>query len=99
MLPVLSLVECAIRIQEESSALDHMEVGLVTADFGISTIALKDLVAREREAAGLLYERMWALGILKADVDHAAHGVMRDLQSTCPCCNEKGVCVNGRAPG
>ena len=35
---------------------------------------------------------MHALGISKADVDHAAQGVMRDLQKTCACCNEKGVC-------
>jgi hypothetical protein len=44
------------------------------------------------EAANLLYERMQALGISKADVDKAAQGVMRDLQRTCACCNEKGVC-------
>jgi hypothetical protein len=35
---------------------------------------------------------MQALGISKADVDKAAEGVMRDLQRTCACCNEKGVC-------
>ena len=58
----------------------------------MSATALKGLVARGPDAANLLYERMHALGISKADVDHAAQGVMRDLQKTCACCNEKGVC-------
>jgi hypothetical protein len=80
------------RKQEELSALDHKEVGRVAADLGISTNALKDLIARGPGAADLLYERMRALGISKADVDHAAQGVMRDLQRTCAYCNEKGVC-------
>jgi hypothetical protein len=80
------------RRQEELSLLDDREVGLVAADLGISTTVLKDLVARGPDAAHLLYERMKALGISKADVDHAAYGVMRDLQRTCACCNEKGIC-------
>ena len=59
---------------------------------GISTDTLRDLVARGPGAANLLYERMQALGISRADVDKAAQGVIRDLQRTCACCNEKGVC-------
>jgi len=35
---------------------------------------------------------MRALGISKADVDRAARGVMRDMQRTCACCNEKTTC-------
>ena len=58
----------------------------------MSASALKDLAARGPDAANLLYERMRALGLSKADVDHAAQGVMRDLQKTCACCNEKGIC-------
>ena len=54
---------------------------------GISTNALKDLIARGPEATNLLYERMRVLGISKADVDHADQGVMHDLQRTCACCN------------
>jgi hypothetical protein len=58
----------------------------------ISPETLRDLVARGPDAAHLLYERMRALGISKADVDRAADGVMRDLQRTCAVCSEKGVC-------
>jgi len=80
------------RRQEGLNALDDEAVGLVAADLGISANAIRDLVARGPKDANLLYERMRALGISKADVDHAANGVMRDLQRTCSCCNEKGVC-------
>jgi hypothetical protein len=80
------------RRQGELSALGNKEIGRVAEDLGIGTDTLRDLVARGPEAANLLYERMQALGISKADVDKAAQGVMRDLQRTCACCNEKGVC-------
>ena len=53
---------------------------------------LEDLVARGPDAANLLYERMHALGLSRADVERAAHGLMRDLERTCACCNEKGIC-------
>jgi hypothetical protein len=78
--------------QQEFSYLDDKEVGLIAADLGMSASTLKDLVARGPDAAKLLYERMEALGLSKADVDHAAQHVLRDLQRTCACCNEKGVC-------
>lgn len=78
--------------QGELSALGNKEIGRVAEDLRISTDTLRDLVARGPEAADLLYERMQALGISKAEVDKAAWGVMRDLQRTCACCNEKGVC-------
>ena len=80
------------RRQGELSALGNKEIGWVAEDLRISTDTLRDLVTRGPEAANLLYERMQALGISKADVDKAAQGVMRDLQRTCACCNEKGVC-------
>jgi hypothetical protein len=80
------------RRHDELSGVDPKELGRVAADLGMSTNALKDLAARGPDAANLLYERMRALGISKADVDHAAQGVLRDLQRTCACCNEKGVC-------
>jgi hypothetical protein len=79
------------RRQGELSALGNKELGRVAEDLGISTDTLRDLVARGPGAANLLYERMQALGISKADVDKAAQGVIRDLQRTCACCNEKGV--------
>jgi hypothetical protein len=80
------------RRQEQLNALGNNEMGRVAADLHISTDTLRDLVTRGPEAVNLLYERMQALGISKADVDGAAQGVMRDLQRTCACCNEKGVC-------
>ena len=80
------------RGQAELSALSDRQVGLLAAGLGISIGTLKDLVARGPKATKLLYERMRALGVSQADVDHAAHGVMRDLRRTCACCNEKSVC-------
>jgi len=78
--------------QEELRALDDKEIGRVAADLSMSRSALKDLVARGPDAAHLLYERMRALGISEVDVNRAAEGVMRDLQRTCACCDEKGGC-------
>lgn len=80
------------RTQNELAGINPCELDRVAADLGMSAGALKGLVARGPDAANLLYERMHALGISKADVDHAAQGVMRDLQKTCTFCNEKGVC-------
>ena len=80
------------RRQEELNALDNKEIGRIAEDLRISSDILRNLVARGPDAANLLYERMQALGISKVDVDKAAEGVLRDLQRTCACCNEKGVC-------
>jgi hypothetical protein len=80
------------RRQNELSGLDPKELARVAGELGMSTNALEDLAARGPDAADLLYERMRALGISKVDVDHAAQGVMRDLQRTCACCNQKGLC-------
>ena len=80
------------RRQDELSHVDDKELGRVTAELGMSSNALEDLVERGPDAAHHLYERMQALGLSKADVDAAAYSVMRDLQRTCACCNEKGVC-------
>jgi len=80
------------RTQEELSLLDSREIGRVAEDLRLSRDALKDLVARGPDAANLLYERMRTLGISREDVARAAHGIMRDLERTCACCNEKGVC-------
>ena len=80
------------RAQNELDGINPGELDRVAADLGMSARALKGLVARGPDAANLLYERMQALGISRADVDSAANGLMRDLQKTCACCNEKGVC-------
>ena len=80
------------RRQEELNALDNKEIGRIAEDLRISTDSLRDLIARGPDAANLLYQRMQALGISKVDLNKAAEGVMRDLQRTCACCNEKGLC-------
>jgi hypothetical protein len=80
------------RRQNELRGLDDKELARVAAELGMSTHALEDLVERGPDAAHNLYERMRTLGLSKADVDAAAHGVLRDLQRTCACCNEKGLC-------
>jgi hypothetical protein len=80
------------RAQNELAGINSHELARVAGDLGMSAGVLKGLVARGPDAANLLYERMHALGISKADVDHAAQCVMRDLQKTCACCNEKGIC-------
>jgi hypothetical protein len=80
------------RRQDELSLLDQREVERIARDLGVSSDSLKVMVERGPDAANLLYERMRALGLSKTDVDHTAGLVMRDLQRTCACCNEKGVC-------
>jgi hypothetical protein len=77
------------RTQNELAGISRNELDRVAADLNMTVDGLKDLVARGPDAANLLYERMRALGISRADVDSAA---LRDLQRTCACCNEKGVC-------
>ena len=62
------------RRQNELSLLDSVEVGRIAGDLGMSSDTLRDLVARGPDAANLLYERMRALGMSKADVDHACLG-------------------------
>jgi len=80
------------RRHSELTYLSEKELGRVASELGTSANALEDLIERGPDAAHHLYERMQALGLTKADVDAAAHGVMRDLQRTCACCNEKEVC-------
>ena len=80
------------RRRNELGGLDDKELQRIAAELGMSTHALEDLVQRGPDAAHNLYERMRALGLSKADVEAAAHGVLRDLQRTCACCNEKSIC-------
>jgi hypothetical protein len=80
------------RRRNELGGLDDKELQRVAAELGMSTNTLEDLVKRGPDAAHNLYERMRALGLSKADVEAAAHGVLRDLQRTCACCNKKSIC-------
>jgi hypothetical protein len=76
----------------ELSDVDPKELERVAGELSISAGILEDLVARGPDAADHLYARMYALGLSRADVDHAATGVLRDLQRTCACCNEQRRC-------
>jgi hypothetical protein len=89
---LLSRVRDWWRTQDELRLLNSQELGRVAWDLGLSGDALKDLVARGPDAAHLLYARMQALGMSEADVELAAHGVLRELQKTCALCNDKTVC-------
>ena len=80
------------RARDELTTLDRHELERVAGEFGMSALDLEDLAARGPGAADLLYDRMKALGISRADADRIAHGMMRDLERTCSCCNEKAVC-------
>ncbi len=80
------------RARNELAGIDQSELGRIAGELGMTAEDLEDLVARGPDAANLLYERMRALGISRADVERSAHGLMRDLERTCACCNEKGVC-------
>jgi hypothetical protein len=35
---------------------------------------------------------MAALGLSRSDVERIGHGLMRDLEKTCACCNDKSQC-------
>ena len=80
------------RARNELASIDQHELGRIAGELGMTTKDLKDLAARGPDSANLLYERMHALGISRADVERAAHNLMRDLERTCACCNEKGIC-------
>ena len=78
--------------REELGGLDRNELERIAGEFSMSAQDLEDLAARGPGAADLLYERMHALGITRADAERVARGMMRDLEKTCSCCNDKGVC-------
>jgi hypothetical protein len=80
------------RARDELGHLDRSEVERIAGEFGMSPRDLEDIATRGPGAADLLYERMKVLGITRADAEHVARGVMRDLERTCSCCNDKGVC-------
>jgi hypothetical protein len=78
--------------QNELRGLDPMELERVAKEIGMSARDLENLVARGPEAATQLYERMQALGLSRTEIEHSATDVLRDLQRTCACCNEKSRC-------
>jgi hypothetical protein len=80
------------RTSGELGAMDRQELDRIAHDLGMTSDDLRDLAARGPDAAHLLYDRMRALGISRDDVEHAAQGLMRDLERTCSCCTVKGDC-------
>jgi hypothetical protein len=76
----------------ERDTMDPDELERMASDLGMTGRELKDLAARGPDAAHLLHERMRVLDLTKADVQRVALGLMRDLERTCACCSEKGVC-------
>jgi|SRR3990172_9319914 len=80
------------RSSSELGALDSGEVDRIARDLGMTADDLRDLAARGPDAAHLLYDRMRALGITAEDVERNAQGLMRDLERTCTCCEDKGIC-------
>lgn len=80
------------RRRHELEHLDRQELERTAGEFGMTGRDLEDLVARGPHAADLLYARMQALGIGRTDVERLAIGLLRDLEKTCACCNDKGVC-------
>lgn len=80
------------RERAELSALPPEELGRLAHELGVSGDELTELAARGSHASDLLYERMQALGITRADADKVAHGLMRDLERSCSCCGDKAEC-------
>ena len=80
------------RRRSELDTMDPEELELIAKDLGLTSRELKELAARGPDATHLLHERMRALGLTTADVERVAHGLMRDMERTCSCCDEKGVC-------
>jgi uncharacterized protein YjiS (DUF1127 family) len=76
----------------ELGNLDRVEVEQMARDLGMSAHELESLAAKGPDAADLLYQRMGALGVSRADVERTAHSLMRDLEKTCACCNDKAAC-------
>ena len=78
--------------QNELSRLDPKELERVANEMGMSTSDLKHLVTLGPDAADQLYQRMQALGLSRMEIERSAMDVLRDLQRTCACCNEKNRC-------
>ena len=76
----------------ELDTMDQEELARIAKDLGTTGQELKVLAARGHDAADLLHERMRVLGLSRADVDRVVHGLMRDMERTCICCDQKRVC-------
>ena len=77
---------------DEFRNFDRAELDRVAAEFGMTAHELEELSAKGPHAADLLYQRMQVLGVARSDVERIAHGLMRDLEKSCACCNDKSQC-------
>jgi hypothetical protein len=80
------------RARQEFANVSQGELDLIAGEFGMTAKDLLMVVERGPDAANLLYERMRALGVSEQDVERAADGLMRDLEKTCACCNNRSAC-------
>jgi hypothetical protein len=89
---LLARLRAWLQRRSELHTMDPEELARIAKDLGTTGQELKDLAARGPDAARLLHERMRVLGLTRADVDGVVHGLMRDLERTCTCCDRKRVC-------
>lgn len=80
------------RYHNELGNLPRDELEHMAGEFGMTGRDLEALAARGPQGADLLYQRMRALGLSRSDVERIGHGLMRDLERTCACCNDKSQC-------
>jgi hypothetical protein len=88
--------------RSELNSMDPSELQRVAGELGMRPRDLEDLIEQGPHAADLLYDRLGALGLSREDVESTARGLMHDLERTCACCHEKGMCekdLTGKAPG
>jgi len=85
------------RREHDLDLLDAAELDRIARDLGMSAGDLERLAARGPDAADLLYARLRALGMTAADFGHAKRAILRDLERTCACCGEKGICAKDLA--
>ncbi len=78
--------------RNELASMDQNELRRIAGDLSMTPEELEHLVGRGADGAELLYERMHALGLSRADVESAARGLMFELERTCARCNGKDIC-------
>ena len=83
--------------RNELGSIDPNELERIAGEIGMTGRNLQQLAARGPDAADLLLERMQTLGVTREDIERVSRGLMRDLEQTCTCCNEKGACSHDLA--
>jgi hypothetical protein len=94
-----NLAQLALRLRDwwrrtqELASMDRTELNRIAAEFGMSAADVRLLVERGPDAASLFHRRLETLGLSRADVEHIAPGLTRDLERTCACCDSKKTCA------